>query len=53
MKLSLLMWLVSLMPQPAADHVCLATTVYEETRTFRPLRPGCVAEGREVISRIE
>ncbi|THD11280.1 DUF5131 family protein [Metallibacterium scheffleri] len=26
---------------------------YEDTRMFRPLRPGCVAEGREVIGRIE
>lgn len=33
MKLSMLLWLTSLMPQPIADHACLATTVYLEARS--------------------
>ena len=33
MKLSMLLWLTSLMPQPVADHACLATTVYLEARS--------------------
>lgn len=33
MKLSMLLWLTSLMPQPIADHTCLATTVYLEARS--------------------
>ena len=33
MKLSLLLWLTSLLPQPVADHTCLATTVYLEARS--------------------
>ena len=32
MKLSMLLWLTSLMPQPVADQACLATTVYLEAR---------------------
>lgn len=32
MNLSMLLWLTTLMPQPVADHVCLATTVYLEAR---------------------
>ena len=33
MKLSLLLWLTTLMPQPVADQACLATTVYLEARS--------------------
>lgn len=33
MKLSMLLWLTSLMPQPVADQACLATTVYLEARS--------------------
>ncbi len=33
MNLSMLLWLTTLMPQPVADHVCLATTVYLEARS--------------------
>jgi len=33
MKLSMLLWLTSLLPQPVADHACLATTVYLEARS--------------------
>lgn len=32
MKLSFLLWLASVLPQPAADQLCLATTVYLEAR---------------------
>lgn len=32
MKLSMLLWAASLLPQPNADQVCLATTVYLEAR---------------------
>lgn len=33
MKLSLLLWLASVLPQPIADQTCLATTVYLEARS--------------------
>ena len=33
MKLSMLLWLTTLMPQPLADQACLATTVYLEARS--------------------
>jgi spore germination cell wall hydrolase CwlJ-like protein len=33
MKLSMLMWLASVLPQPLADQTCLATTVYLEARS--------------------
>ncbi|MGY6519021.1 MAG: cell wall hydrolase [Lysobacteraceae bacterium] len=32
MKLSWLLWLAQLMPQPAGDQICLATTLYLEAR---------------------
>ena len=32
MKLSFLLWLASVLPQPAADPLCLAATVYLESR---------------------
>ena len=37
MKLSMLLWAASLLPQPTADHICLATTVYLEARD-QPVR---------------
>ena len=33
MKLSLLLWMTSLLPQPVAAQTCLATTVYLEARS--------------------
>lgn len=33
MKLSMLLWLASVLPQPIADQTCLATTVYLEARS--------------------
>jgi len=44
MKLSFLMWLASLLPQPAADPLCLATTVYLEARDQSELGQRAVAE---------
>jgi spore germination cell wall hydrolase CwlJ-like protein len=44
MKLSFLLWLASLMPQPAADQVCLATTVYLEARSESTVGQMAVAE---------
>ncbi|HEV2606495.1 MAG TPA: cell wall hydrolase [Xanthomonadaceae bacterium] len=32
MKLALILWLAHVLPQPAADPMCLATTVYLEAR---------------------
>lgn len=44
MKLEWLMWLASLLPQPLADHTCLATTVYLEARSEPVLGQMAVAE---------
>ena len=44
MKLSFLMWLSSLLPQPVADPLCLATTVYLESRDQSELGQRAVAE---------
>jgi spore germination cell wall hydrolase CwlJ-like protein len=44
MKLSMLLWLTSLMPQPVADHACLATTVYLEARSETTIGQLAVAE---------
>ena len=44
MKLSLLLWLASVLPQPLADHTCLATTVYLEARSEAHLGQMAVAE---------
>ncbi|MFT3807322.1 cell wall hydrolase [Arenimonas sp.] len=44
MKLSFLMWLASLLPQSAADPLCLATTVYLEARDQSELGQRAVAE---------
>ena len=44
MKLSMLLWLTSLMPQPVADQACLATTVYLEARSESTMGQLAVAE---------
>ncbi len=44
MKLSFLLWLASLLPQSAADPICLATTVYLEARDQSALGQQAVAE---------
>jgi spore germination cell wall hydrolase CwlJ-like protein len=44
MKLSMLLWLTSLMPQPVADQACLATTVYLEARSQPTIGQLAVAE---------
>ena len=44
MKLEWLMWLASLLPQPLAEHTCLATTVYLEARSEPVLGQMAVAE---------
>ncbi|KFN49684.1 cell wall hydrolase [Arenimonas composti] len=44
MKLSFLLWLASMLPQPAADPLCLATTVYLEARNQSELGQRAVAE---------
>jgi spore germination cell wall hydrolase CwlJ-like protein len=44
MKLSFLLWLASILPQPAADPLCLATTVYLEARDQSELGQRAVAE---------
>lgn len=44
MKLSMLLWLTSLMPQPVANQACLATTVYLEARSQPAIGQMAVAE---------
>jgi spore germination cell wall hydrolase CwlJ-like protein len=44
MKLSLLLWLASVLPQPVADQTCLATTVYLEARSETSTGQFAVAE---------
>jgi spore germination cell wall hydrolase CwlJ-like protein len=44
MKLAWILWLSSLLPQPAADSLCLATTVYLEARNQSELGQEAVAE---------
>ncbi|MCK9489537.1 MAG: cell wall hydrolase [Xanthomonadales bacterium] len=44
MKLEWILWLASLLPQPLADHTCLATTVYLEARSEPTLGQMAVAE---------
>lgn len=51
LKLSLLLWLGSVLPQPQADQVCLATTVYLESRD-QPVR-GQQAVAEVVLRRVE
>ena len=44
MKLAFLLWLASVSPQPMADHICLATTVYLEARSESSIGQMAVAE---------
>jgi spore germination cell wall hydrolase CwlJ-like protein len=44
MKLSMLLWLASVLPQPVADQTCLATTVYLEARSEPTAGQLAVAE---------
>jgi spore germination cell wall hydrolase CwlJ-like protein len=44
MKLAWILWLANVMPQPAADQLCLATTVYLEARNQSALGQRAVAE---------
>lgn len=44
MKLEWLLWLTSLLPQPLAEHTCLATTIYLEARSEPALGQRAVAE---------
>ena len=44
MKLSMLLWLTSVLPQPVANHACLATTVYLEARSQPTTGQFAVAE---------
>jgi len=44
MKLSFLLWITSLLPQPLADQTCLATTVYLEARSEPAAGQMAVAE---------
>lgn len=44
MKLAFLLWLASIAPQPAADHICLATTIYLEARSESTIGQQAVAE---------
>lgn len=44
MKLALLLWMTSIMPQPLADQACLATTVYLEARSESVMGQFAVAE---------
>jgi spore germination cell wall hydrolase CwlJ-like protein len=44
MKLSLLLWLASILPQPASDQLCLASTVYLEARSESQVGQMAVAE---------
>jgi spore germination cell wall hydrolase CwlJ-like protein len=44
MKLAFLLWLASTLPQPTADQVCLATTVYLEARSESQVGQMAVAE---------
>lgn len=51
MKLSLLLWAASFLPQPNADQICLATTVYLEARD-QPMR-GQIAVAEVALRRQE
>ena len=44
MTLAFLLWLASSLPQPAADQLCLATTVYLEARSESTTGQMAVAE---------
>lgn len=44
MKLAFLLWMASVLPQPTADQICLASTVYLEARSETPRGQMAVAE---------
>lgn len=44
MKLAWILWLANLLPQPAGDQLCLATTIYLEARNQSELGQHAVAE---------
>lgn len=44
MKLSWILWLAQVLPQPAADPLCLTTTIYLEARDQSTLGQRAVAE---------
>jgi spore germination cell wall hydrolase CwlJ-like protein len=44
MKLGLLLWLASILPQPTADRICLASTIYLEARSESVVGQAAVAE---------
>lgn len=44
MKLAWILWLTHVLPQPAADSLCLSTTVYLEARDQSALGQQAVAE---------
>ena len=44
MKLAFLLWMASVLPQPQADQICLASTVYLEARSESPRGQMAVAE---------
>ncbi|MFT3789664.1 MAG: cell wall hydrolase [Rudaea sp.] len=44
MKLSFLLWLASILPQPVADRACLAGTIYLEARSESTAGQLAVAE---------
>ena len=44
MKLAWILWLASVLPQPTADQLCLATTIYLEARNQSELGQRAVAE---------
>lgn len=44
MKLAWILWLSQILPQPAADSLCLSTTVYLEARDQSPRGQQAVAE---------
>ncbi len=51
MKLAFLLWLASVLPQPAADHVCMAGTIYLEARS-EPLA-GQLAVAEVALRRVD
>ncbi len=51
MKLSLLLWAASFLPQPTADQLCLATTIYLEARD-QPTQ-GQIAVAEVALRRFE
>ena len=51
MKLAFLLWLASILPQPAADQVCLAGTLYLEARS-EPLA-GQLAVAEVALRRVD